>query len=263
MLNFPNINPVAFTLFGIDIKWYGISYALGFLLGILYAKYLIKKSNLLEKIKIDDLLLWVALGTIIGGRLGYVLFYDFDFYSNNLSLILLDIRKGGMSFHGGLIGVTITCLIFSIYKKVSFYAVMDIVACCAPIGIFLGRLANFVNSELWGKTTNLPIGIVFPNGGDLPRHPSQIYEAFLEGVLLFLILQIVYIKKYSIFGFTSAMYLIFYSIFRILVEFFREPDSHIGYIANSYYLTMGMLLSLPMLFIGITLLFIIYVKHRK
>ena len=210
MLNFPNIDPIAIELFGVEIKWYGISYAFSFLLGVVYAKYLIQKSKLLEVKKIDDLLIWVALGTIIGGRLGYVLFYDFAYYKDNLIFIITEIRKGGMSFHGGLIGVIISCLLFSKFKRVSFFYAMDIVACCAPIGIFLGRIANFINSELWGKTTLSPLGIVFPNAGPIPRHPSQLYEAFLEGLILFLILRLIYLNKSKIGGFTSARDLYLY-----------------------------------------------------
>ena len=145
MIPFPNINPTAFSFFGIDIQWYGIAYAMGFFLGLMYAKKILSNKKIIDPKIFEDVILWLALGVIIGGRLGYVIFYDFNFYSNNLLLILLDIRKGGMSFHGGLIGVVLSTYLFSLRKKISFLACMDVIACCAPIGIFFGRLANFIN----------------------------------------------------------------------------------------------------------------------
>lgn len=262
MIQFPDIDPVAIELFGLSIKWYGIAYAVGLLLGLTYSKFLSKKTNTIIPKHFDDILIWVALGTIIGGRTGYVIFYDLGFYLYNPSLIILDIRKGGMSFHGGLIGVAIFTFFYSRLYKLKYLIIMDIISCCAPIGLFLGRIANFINSELWGKTTLLPWGIVFPNGGNNPRHPSQLYEAMLEGLLLFILLNVIYRKNYRKYGYTSFSFLIIYGIFRFLIEFVREPDQQLGYIYANI-ITTGMLLSMPMILLGIVLLVIFNAKYRK
>ena len=253
MISFPNINPTAFSIFGLDIQWYGVAYAMGLLLGLFHAKKILKNKKIINIKVIDDLILWLALGVIIGGRLGYVFFYDLNFYLKNSTLIFLDIRKGGMSFHGGLLGVILGSYLFCIKKKVSFLRCMDIISCCAPIGIFFGRITNFINSELWGKNTSAPWGIVFPNGGNLPRHPSQLYEAFLEGIVLFIILNFIIRKNFYRKGECAALFLLFYSIFRIIAELFREPDLQIGYIFN--FISMGSLLSFIMLVIGIIMYF--------
>ena len=261
MIAFPNINPTAFNIFGIAIQWYGIAYAIGLLLGLFYSKYLIKNNNV-KKESFDDLMLWITLGIIFGGRLGYVVFYDLSFYFKNLSLVFLDIRKGGMSFHGGLLGVVTSTYIFCKIKKLHFLKFMDIISCAAPIGIFLGRITNFINSELWGKTTSLPWGVVFPNGGPNPRHPTQIYEAFLEGLVLFLILNYFYRKKYFIEGYCASIFLILYGVFRILIEFIRVPDNHIGYLLGNF-LTNGILLSVPMMLLGCIIFLKVNDKYRK
>lgn len=260
-MKFPNFDPTAFYIFGIEIKWYGISYALGIFLGLLLCKYLAKKYKMLNPQFFDDVFVWTALGIILGGRLGYVLFYDFNFYLNNLGLIILGIRDGGMSFHGGLFGIIISCFVFSKMKKINLLILMDIIACAAPIGLFLGRIANFINSELWGKKTDFFLGVIFPNGGPMPRHPSQIYEAILEGIFLFIIVNLTYKKKFSKKGYTSGIFLIFYGVFRIIIEFFREPDGHIGYVIEPF-LTIGIILSIPMILFGILLLKF-YEKNRK
>ncbi|MBV68302.1 MAG: prolipoprotein diacylglyceryl transferase [Pelagibacterales bacterium] len=262
MISFPNINPTAFSFFGIDIQWYGIAYATGLLLGLFYSKKIINHKNILQKEAFDDLIFWIALGTVIGGRLGYVVFYDLNFYLNNLSLIILDIRKGGMSFHGGLLGVILSTYIFCKRKNLNFLKFMDVVACAAPIGIFFGRVTNFINSELWGKPTSLPWGVVFPNGGQTPRHPSQIYEAFLEGLILLLILNYFYRKKFFIAGYCASLFLILYGTFRVFIEFIREPDSHLGYLFGNF-LTNGILLSLPMILIGYVIFFKVNEKYRN
>ncbi len=262
MITFPKINPTAFSIFGIDIQWYGLAYATGLLLGLIYAKRLIKNKDTIKKEVFDDITLWVAFGTIIGGRLGYVVFYDISYYLNNLSLILLDIRKGGMSFHGGLLGVILSSYIYCKRKKLDYLKFMDLIACAAPIGIFFGRITNFINSELWGKTTSLPWGVVFPNGGDTPRHPSQIYEAFFEGIVLFLILNYFYKRKFLVSGYCASLFLILYGIFRVIIEFIREPDTHIGYLLGNF-LTNGILLSLPMIIFGFIVFFKVNDKHRN
>ena len=262
MITFPNIDPTAFSLFGIDIQWYGIAYATGLLFGLLNAKRILKKEEYLNSKLFDDLFLWIAIGTIIGGRVGYVIFYDFKYYLNNLILIILDIRKGGMSFHGGLLGVITATYIFSIKKNISFLKCMDVIACCAPIGIFLGRLSNFINSELWGKPTLVPWGIVFPNGGIEARHPSQIYEALLEGMILFIVLNHLYKKKYMISGYCASLFLVLYGFFRTFIEFFREPDAHVGYLISNY-ITTGMALSIPMIILGLFIFFKVNAKFRN
>ena len=261
-MQFPNIDPTAFTIFGIDIQWYGISYALGIFLALLYSKNLARKFNSINQEVLDDILIWIALGIIIGGRLGYVIFYDFIFYLNNINLIILGIREGGMSFHGGIIGVIIACLLFSRIKKINFFPVMDIISCSAPIGLFLGRIANFLNSELWGKETTSFLGIIFPNGGPNPRHATQLYESFLEGIILFIIINIFYRKHFNKPGYTSSLFLVLYGLFRALVELLREPDSHIGFIIEPY-LTLGMLLCLPMIIIGLTFLYYLNARYNR
>ena len=260
-MNFPNINPTAFNLFGFEIKWYGISYAASLILALIYCKTLSKKYNIVKEKIFDDILIWVALGIILGGRLGYVVFYNIHYYINNPKYILLGIRDGGMSFHGGIIGVTLACLFYSKLRKVPFLSIMDIIACAAPIGLFLGRISNFINSELWGKETNFFLGVIFPNGGINPRHPTQLYEAFLEGIVLFFIVNFIYINKNAFPGYTSGIFLIFYGIFRIFIEFFREPDHHIGYLIEPY-ITTGIILCIPMVALGIVLL-LFYDRNRK
>ena len=261
-MNFPNINPTAFDFFGFEIKWYGISYAVSLILALILCKILSKKYNIINEKIFDDILIWVALGIIVGGRIGYVVFYDFHYYMNNPKYILLGIRDGGMSFHGGIIGVSLACLFFSKLKKVPFLSIMDIIACAAPIGLFLGRISNFINSELWGKETNFFLGVIFPNGGNNPRHPTQLYEAFLEGIVLFVIVNFLYINKNTFPGYTSAIFLIYYSVFRVFIEFFREPDQHIGYLVEPY-ITTGIILCLPMIALGIVMIILLNDRNRK
>ena len=253
-MKFPNINSTAFEIFGFEVKWYGISYALGLFLALILCKVLSKKYNKVKEKVFDDILIWAALGIIFGGRMGYVVFYNFNFYINSPKYVLIGIRDGGMSFHGGIFGLTLACFFYSKLKKVSFLNVMDVIACAAPIGLFLGRLANFINSELWGKETNFFLGVIFPNGGTNPRHPTQLYEAFLEGIVLFFIVNVFYKYKNNSPGLSSGIFLIFYAMFRIFVEFFREPDHHIGYIIEPF-ITTGIILSLPMIFLGLGLIF--------
>ena len=261
-MQFPNIEPTAITLLGFDIQWYGISYALGIFLALIYSKHLARKFKAINQEVFDDILIWLVLGIIIGGRLGYVIFYDFIFYLNNISLILLGIREGGMSFHGGIIGVIFACFFFAKRKKIKFFSIMDIIACSAPIGLFLGRIANFINSELWGKETTFFLGIVFPNGGPNPRHATQLYESFLEGIILFIIINIFYKKHFNKPGYASSLFLVLYGLFRTSVELLREPDSHIGFIIEPY-LTLGMLLCLPMIIIGLTSLYYLHAKYNR
>jgi len=252
-----NFDPVLIDLGIIQIRWYSIAYILGILIGWMYAikiikftsenKYNFKKVTAKE---FDDLILYLVLGIIIGGRFGYVIFYNFEYYSQNL-LEIFKLWEGGMSFHGGLLGVIISIYIYSKKTKTSFFKFADIISCTAPIGIFLGRIANFINGELYGKVTTLPWGIVFPNADNLSRHPSQIYEAILEGIILFLLINYLALKKKLLYraGYVSCFFLIFYSILRIFSEIFREPDVHIGFLLN--YLSMGSLLSLLTIIVGL------------
>ena len=246
-----------FSIFSIEIRWYAISYILGLILGQLYIKNIIKVQNYknyITNIHIESFLIWAMLGIIIGGRLGYIIFYNFSFYINS-PIKILYVWQGGMSFHGGLIGITLSMLLFSLKNNLKFLNLTDLICAAAPIGIFLGRISNFLNGELWGKESNLPWAIVFKCAGSTSRHPSQLYEAFLEGIIIFGILYycIYKLKLLKTPGKISGLFCMLYASSRIIIEFFREPDRHIGLI-YSYY-TIGMFLSLPILLIGIYLYF--------
>ena len=244
-----NFDPVAFRLFAIDIRWYSLAYIFGILLGWFYCKKFLIKDKVISTL-FDDLISYLIIGIIIGGRLGYVLFYNIEYYFNNLIEIFF-IWEGGMSFHGGLIGIIFATYLFSRKHKINKYIFLDLISISAPIGIFFGRLANFINGELIGKATNGDWGVIFPQIDNILRHPSQLYESFLEGIILFVILNLIFFKKRYKIGTVSFAFLIFYGIFRFFSEFFREPDIQIGYIIGS--LSMGMLLSLLMIFFGIIL----------
>ena len=257
-----NFDPIILDLGLIQLRWYSVAYITGIISGWLYAHKIIKNEKL-NSIKIDEfdnLIIYVVLGIIIGGRLGYVIFYNFNYYSQNV-LEIFKIWQGGMSFHGGLIGVVIGIFIFSKITKTSFFKFTDIISCVAPIGFFLGRIANFINSELVGKISNVPWAVIFPNDGGLSRHPSQIYEAILEGIILFILINFFAFKKKFILktGYISALFLILYSILRICAEIFREPDKHLGYLFN--YFSMGTLLSIVTAILG--LLIILFVKKNE
>ena len=246
-----NFDPVALTVFSLEIRWYSLAYVSGILFGWLILKNFLNKEK--QKFEnIEDLLTYIILGIILGGRLGYVIFYNFEYYSNNIFEIIM-IWKGGMSFHGGLIGVILATIFFCKKNKYNPYIFLDLISLVSPIGIFFGRITNYLNSELYGKVTDVPWGVTFINIDNSPRHPSQLYEASLEGVLLFLILIILvknnFLEKR---GFISSLFLILYSTFRFFIEFFREPDSQIGYLIFS--LTMGQILCLVFFTIGIFLL---------
>ncbi len=246
-----NFDPVAFQIFSFEIRWYSLAYIVGILLGwFLSKKFFI--SELKVKEKFDDYLTYLILGLIIGGRLGYVVFYNFEFYVNNL-LDILKIWQGGMSFHGGVIGIIIASYFFAKRNSQSSFSYLDIVSFVAPIGIFFGRIANFINSELYGIETNVSWAVQFTKVDNLYRHPTQLYEAFFEGVVLFLVL--LYFKNKSFSkkpGFISSIFLVFYSIFRFAIEFLRVPDDQLGYLL--FNLTMGQLISIFFLIIGCYLL---------
>ncbi len=253
-MNFPYIHPIAFSIGPLDIRWYSLSYIFGILISwVIVRKFLINSKKNISKENIDELLNYTVIGIIIGGRLGYVLFYNFEYYFFS-PLEIFKIWKGGMSFHGGLLGIIISIFIFSKKRNINYLEITDMIALVSPIGIFFGRIANFINGELFGKVTNSKFGIIFPNGGELPRHPSQLYEAFFEGVLIFLILNLLFLfGKYKQFtGFFSGMFLFLYGLFRFFIEYFREPDSHIGYIFEI--ITLGQILCIPMIIIGIIII---------
>lgn len=246
MLVHPNFDPVLVKIGPLSVHWYGVMYLLGFLLA--FALGLYRKNRLgWSKDDLSDLLFYCALGVILGGRLGYVLLYKPLFYlSNPLQIVM--VQDGGMSFHGGFIGVALAIWWFARKKQISFWQVTDFVAPLATVGLFFGRIGNFINQELWGKPTDLPWGMLFTNGGPLPRHPSMLYEALLEGLVLFLILWW-YSSKPRPLGAVTGLFLIGYGIFRFLVEFVREPDTHIGYVVLNW-VTIGQLYSLPMILLG-------------
>ena len=244
-----NFDPVAIQIFSLEIRWYSLAYVLGILIGwILSKKIFISDEKINEKF--DDFITYIILGIILGGRLGYVVFYNFDYYLNNVYDIF-KIWQGGMSFHGGVIGVIVVSIWFAKKNNHNPFKYLDMIAIVAPVGIFFGRIANFINSELYGTETSVLWAVKFIHIDNLYRHPSQLYEAILEGFILFLILTIIYFKKGYKIGTCSYAFLIFYGIFRIISEFFREPDVQLGYLFGS--LTMGMLLSTFMILFGVIL----------
>lgn len=248
-LTFPEIDPVLIQIGPFALRWYALAYIAGLLLALFYCRRMLRYAS--DKIApefFDDLLLWATLGVVLGGRLGYVLFYN-PLYFLQSPLQILKVWEGGMSFHGGLVGVALAIIFFSRHRKLRILAVGDIVAAAAPIGLFLGRLANFINGELFGRVTDSPLGMVFPNGGELPRHPSQLYEAALEGLLLFMVLYVlIRLGALRYRGLVFGLFLVGYGLSRFTVEFFREPDAHLGFLFQ--FITMGQLLSLPMILLG-------------
>ena len=252
-----NFDPVAFQILSLEIRWYSLAYIFGIIIGwSLCKKIFIKNSDISEKF--DDYITYLIIGIILGGRLGYVIFYNFNYYSHNI-LDIFKIWQGGMSFHGGLLGIILSSIIFAKKNNQDPFEYMDLVSLVAPIGIFFGRLANFINSELYGKTTEVLWSVTFTKVDNLPRHPSQLYEAVLEGAILFLILMYFRKKNYLTKpGLISGLFLIFYSIFRFFVEFFRVPDEQLGYLILN--LSMGQIISLIFVTIG-TILF--YIKNEN
>ena len=252
-LIFPNIDPVLIHLGPFAIRWYALSYIAGIYFGISYIGYLNKKSPVFTAKALDDLMVYAVLGILLGGRLGYVCFYNAPYYSQHPSEILR-IWQGGMSFHGGLIGLILAVFLLCKRNHLRFIAVADLIACGAPIGLCLGRIANFINGELYGRITDVPWGMVFPAGGPLPRHPSQIYESLLEGLTLFILLAILALRTKALEkkGLLFGVFLIFYALARTFIENFREPDVQLGFIMG--HMTMGQLLSVPMVLGGCLLI---------
>jgi phosphatidylglycerol:prolipoprotein diacylglycerol transferase len=260
---FPVFDPIAVAIGPIVIRWYALAYIGGIVLGWIYARALIKNTKLwggpapITLLDMDDYILWVTIGIILGGRTGYVLFYNLDFFVKHPAEIL-ELWKGGMSFHGGFMGCVLAVVLFCWKRKLSILSLGDITTAVGPIGLFLGRIANFINSELWGRPadSSVPWAMAFPNGGPLPRHPSQLYEASLEGIVLFAILALMIragaLKRP---GLILGSFMMFYGLARIAGEFFREPDPQLGFLWGG--LTMGMLLSAPMIIAGMIIMVVV------
>jgi len=254
VIPYPQIDPVLVQLGPIAIRWYALAYVVGLLLGWQYLKALNRaRGSGLPDVAVDDMLVWMTFGVILGGRIGYVLFYNLPVYLEN-PLAALAVWQGGMSFHGGLLGVIAAMVLFARRRGLPFLAVADLMAATVPIGLLFGRLANFINGELFGRPTDVAWAMVFPHGGPVPRHPSQLYEAALEGVLLFVLLAALAWRTGALQrpGRLAGTFLAGYALARGFCEAFREPDVQIGYLALGT--TMGQLLSLPMLLLGLYLL---------
>ncbi len=252
-----NFDPIAFQVFSFEIRWYSLAYVFGIIFGWTYCKKkLIKDQKLLNLF--DDLITYLIIGIIVGGRLGYVIFYNLEYYLKNSSEILM-IWNGGMSFHGGLIGIIFVTVIFGKKHKIDSYILLDLIALVAPIGIFLGRIANFINSELYGRETDIIWSVKFVAIDNVSRHPSQIYEAIFEGLVLFFVLN--YFAKKDNFnkpGLISCLFIILYSLFRFILEFFRAPDAQVGYLV--FQLTLGQVFSIVFFFLG---LFLYLIKRNE
>ncbi len=248
MIAYPNIDPIAFQIGPLAVRWYGLMYLIGFVAAFFLIRHLARLRNLsLSGDELSDLLFYCMLGVILGGRLGYVLFYDPGYYLQH-PLKTLAVWQGGMSFHGGLLGVVLAACTFCLRKHKPLLLTGDILVTAAPVGLGLGRLGNFINGELWGRVTDMPWGMVFPGAGSQPRHPSQLYEAFLEGLVLFGVLYFLHRRKVRS-GVPLFCFLLLYGLFRLVVEMFRQPDAHLGFFWGT--ITMGQLLSFPMILAGI------------
>lgn len=260
-LQFPVIDPIIFSIGPVSLRWYGTMYLIGFLAAMFMANKAADRSNgLWTRDQVSDLLFYGFLGVILGGRVGYVLFYQFEYFLSD-PLYLFEIWQGGMSFHGGLLGVILAVFIFARKTNKSFLTVGDFVAPLVPIGLGMGRLGNFINAELWGRQTDVSWAMVFPTDPlQVPRHPSQLYEFALEGVVLFAIVYIISRKTRSP-GLASGAFLIGYGVFRSIVEFFREPDAHLGLYFS--FISKGQILSIPMILVGILIIYLGYLSQQK
>lgn len=255
---FPSIDPVFLKLGPLQFRWYGLMYVLGFVLSYFVIRSEVRRTKLeLDAEGIADLIFSMAVGVVLGGRLGYVLFYDLPTYLAK-PLKILSIWEGGMSFHGGMLGVAVAAVRFARSRKLPLLQLADLAALAAPLGLGLGRIGNFINGELFGRPTDLPWGIIFPEGGPLPRHPSQLYEAFLEGLVLFFVVRW-FARRIPVSGVAVAAFLAGYGLFRSFVELFRQPDSQLGFFFN--YFSMGQLLSLPLFVIGVGMLLWLWRKQ--
>ncbi|HCM47148.1 MAG TPA: prolipoprotein diacylglyceryl transferase [Colwellia sp.] len=260
-LQFPVIDPIIFSIGPVSLRWYGTMYLIGFLAAMFMANKAADRSNgAWTRDQVSDLLFYGFLGVILGGRVGYVLFYQFEYFLSD-PLYLFEIWQGGMSFHGGFLGVVLAVFIFARKTNKSFLSVGDFVVPLVPIGLGMGRLGNFINSELWGRQTDVPWAMVFPTDPlQVPRHPSQLYEFALEGAVLFAILYIISRKTRSL-GLASGVFLIGYGVFRSIVEFFREPDAHLGLYFS--FISKGQILSIPMILAGILIIYLGYLSQQK
>jgi phosphatidylglycerol:prolipoprotein diacylglycerol transferase len=259
LFTYPHINPIAFSLGPLKVHWYGLMYLFGFVAAWLLMRYRAKKFNYnWSSEQIADIVFYGALGVILGGRIGYVLFYNFPQYMHH-PLTIFAVWDGGMSFHGGMIGVFLAMWAWSIRYKVPYFQLTDFIAPVVPIGLAAGRVGNFINGELWGRVTDVPWAMIYPQVDNLPRHPSEVYEFLLEGVLLFIILWFYSARRPPRIA-VSGVFLICYGSFRFFCECFRQPDAQLGFVAFNW-LTMGQLLCLPMIILGIILLIIAYVKR--
>jgi phosphatidylglycerol:prolipoprotein diacylglycerol transferase len=261
ILPFPEFDPVLVHIGPFAIRWYALAYIAGILLGWVYAKALLRSQRAwggpapISPDQFDDFVLWVTLGIILGGRIGYVLFYNLPHFLEH-PLEIIELWKGGMSFHGGFVGCVLAVVLFARRRKIPILSLGDVTCAVAPIGLFFGRLANFINGELWGRTTDAPWAMVFPGAGPLPRHPSQLYEAILEGLVLFVVLTLfVRFGALKRPGLILGAFALFYGLARSLSEFFREPDAQLGFLWGG--LTMGMLLSLPMILGGALIIWLV------
>lgn len=253
MLTYPVFDPVAFRIGPVAARWYGMMYAVGFGLGWLLGRWRASRPGSgWTPTQVDDLITWLVVGVVLGGRIGYVLFYDLPYYAAN-PIEIFSIWRGGMSFHGGVVGVVLVCWLYGRSIGKSLLEVGDLISPLVPPGLFFGRIGNFINGELWGRVTDVPWAMVFPTGGPLPRHPSQLYEAGLEGLLFFVIIWI-YSSRPRPRGAVSGMFMLCYGTFRFIVEFFRQPDVQLGFVAFDFF-SMGQLLCLPMIALGLVLIF--------
>jgi phosphatidylglycerol:prolipoprotein diacylglycerol transferase len=258
VIPFPAINPVLISIGPFAVRWYALAYIVGIIAGWFYARAIISSPKLwggpapLTVTDFDDFVIWITLGIILGGRIGYVLFYNFAHFAAN-PIEIPQLWNGGMSFHGGVIGCTVAIVLFALRRHIAILSLADVTAAVAPIGLFLGRIANFINGELWGRPSDVPWAMVFPHGGPVPRHPSQLYEATLEGVVLFIV--VAYLVRSGALkrpGVVTGVFVLGYGAARIACEFFREPDVQLGFLWGG--LTMGMLLCIPLMLAGIAIL---------
>jgi phosphatidylglycerol---prolipoprotein diacylglyceryl transferase len=265
IIPYPAINPILIAIGPFAVRWYALAYIVGIITGWFYARAIIVSERLwggpapFAVLDFDDFVIWITLGIILGGRTGYVLFYNFPYFAAH-PLEIPQLWNGGMSFHGGLIGCTVAVVLFALHRRIPVFSLADVTAAVAPIGLFLGRIANFINGELWGRPTDVPWAMVFPNGGPIPRHPSQLYEAALEGVVLFIALGLLVragaLKRP---GVVTGCFALGYGVARITCEFFREPDVQLGFLWGG--LTMGMLLCIPLMLAGAAVLAVAFARQ--
>ena len=267
VIPFPAINPILISIGPFSVRWYALAYIVGIIAGWFYARAIISSERLwggpapLTVTDFDDFVIWITLGIILGGRIGYVLFYNLPHFAEN-PIEILQLWNGGMSFHGGVLGCIVAIVLFAMRRGIPVLSLGDVTAAVAPIGLFLGRIANFINGELWGRRTDVPWAMIFPHGGPVPRHPSQLYEAALEGVVLFIVLALLVrfgaLKRP---GVVTGVFAIGYGAARITCEFFREPDVQLGFLWGG--LTMGMLLCIPLILAGIAVLVVAFKRAAK